>query len=160
MNKTFSEAKKHAERKDINETDPIYQVPVVVHIVYNTPQENISNELVYAQIARLNKDFRRLNADSVDTRAEFLPVAGDAGIEFYLAGTDPDGNPIGGITRTEVTREDFTPDFTGGGLDDVKQSSLGGVDSWNTEEHLNIWVCDLIGNRGLFQILGFAYPPA
>ncbi|MFT6760154.1 MAG: hypothetical protein ACJATS_001334 [Psychroserpens sp.] len=160
VNKIFSEAKKHAERKDINEPDPIYQVPVVVHIVYNTPQENISNELVYAQIARLNKDFRRLNADSVDTRAEFLPVAGDAGIEFYLAGIDPDGNPTGGITRTEVTREDFAPDFTGVGLDDVKQSSLGGVDSWDTDEYLNIWVCDLIGNDAIFQIFGFAYPPA
>ncbi|MFT6761185.1 MAG: hypothetical protein ACJATS_002382, partial [Psychroserpens sp.] len=30
VNKIFSEAKKHAERKDINEPDPIYQVPVVV----------------------------------------------------------------------------------------------------------------------------------
>jgi hypothetical protein len=62
VNKTFSEAKKHAERKDINEPDPIYPVPVVVYIVYNTPDENVSNEMVYSRIARLNKYFRRLNA--------------------------------------------------------------------------------------------------
>ncbi len=160
VNRTFNEAKQHASLKDVNEPDPIYQVPVVVHIVYNTPEENIPNELVYAQIARLNRDYRRLNEDTADTRAEFKPVAADAGVEFYLAGTDPDGNPTGGITRTQVTREDFAPDFTGNGLDDVKQSSMGGVDAWDTDEYLNIWVCDLIGSGGLFQIFGFAYPPA
>ena len=78
INRTFEDAKQHAALKDVNELDPIYQIPVVVHIVYNTPEENIPNELVYAQIARLNKDFRRLNADTTDTRSEFLPVAADA----------------------------------------------------------------------------------
>lgn len=160
VNNTFNAAKVHVAQKDINEPDPIYRIPVVVHIVYNTPEENISNQMVYSQIARLNKDYRRLNADSVDTRSEFLPVAADAGIEFYLAGTDPDGNPTGGITRTQVSRADFAPDFTGTGLDDVKQGSLDGVDSWDTDEYLNIWVCDLIGTGGLFQLFGFAYPPA
>ena len=157
---TFNSAKQHASQKDVNEPSPIYMVPVVVHIVYNTPEENISDALVHAQIARLNKDYRRLNDDTTDTRAEFLPVAADAGIQFYLAGTDPNGSPTGGITRTQVTRTDFAPDFLGNGLDDVKQSSLGGVASWDTDEYLNIWVCDLIGTGGIFQIFGFAYPPA
>ena len=160
LNRTFNDAKAHAQLKDVNTPDPIYQIPVVVHIVYNTPSENIPNELVYAQIARLNKDYRRLNADTLATRDEFLPVAADVGVEFYLAGTDPAGNPTSGITRTQVTREDFAPDFTGAGLDDVKQPSEGGVASWDTDQYLNIWVCDLIGTSSLFQVFGFAYPPA
>lgn len=158
--KTFEQIKHIIAQKDVNEPDPIYQIPVVVHVVYNTAQENISSDLIYSQIARLNRDYRRLNEDTANTRAEFKPFAGDAGIEFYLAGVDPDGNPTGGITRTETTRQDFAPDFTGNGLDDVKQSSMGGADAWDTDNYLNIWVCDLLGDASLFQVLGFAYPPA
>lgn len=157
---TFNAAKIHASQKAASEPAPIYRIPVVVHIVYNTPEENISDDLVHAQIARLNKDYRRLNEDTADTRSEFLPVAADAGIEFYLAGEDPQGNPTGGITRTQTSRSDFAPDFFGTGMDDVKQSSMEGVDSWDTDNYLNIWVCDLAGTNPLFQIFGFAYPPA
>lgn len=157
---TYEQVKHLIAEKSASEPTPIYQIPVVVHIVYNTPEENISSDQVYTQIARLNRDFRRLNEDTADTRAEFKPIAADAGIEFYLAGVDPNGNPTGGITRTQTDRTEFTPDFFGGGLDDVKQSTLGGVDSWDTDRYLNIWVCDLLGDNSLFQVLGFAYPPA
>ena len=160
VDRTFEEVKHILSQKDINDPNPIYRIPVVVHIVYNTPEENISSDLVYSQIARLNRDYRRLNEDTANTRAAFLPVAADAGIEFYLAGVDPQGNPTGGITRTQTTRTDFAPDFFGNGLDDVKQSSLGGFDAWDTDNYLNIWVCDLLGDASLFQVLGFAYPPA
>lgn len=160
VEQTFRNAKLHAQRKDVDANDSIFRIPVVVHIVYNSPEENIPNELVYAQIARLNRDYRRLNADTTETRSEFLPVAADAGIEFYLAGVDPDGNPTGGITRTQTSRTDFAPDFFGGGLDEMKQNSTGGKDAWDTDNYLNIWVCDLIGSGSLFSILGFAYPPA
>lgn len=160
VDRTFEHVKHIISQKDVNDPNPIYQIPVVVHVVYNTPQENISSDLIYSQIARLNRDYRRLNADTVDTRSEFLPVAADAGIEFYLAGVDPQGNPTGGITRTQTDRMDFAPDFLGNGLDEMKQSSTGGVDAWDTDNYLNIWVCDLLGDASLFQILGFAYPPA
>ena len=157
---TYEQVKHLITEKAASEPTPVYQIPVVVHIVYNTPEENISSDQVYTQIARLNRDYRRLNEDTADTRAEFKPIAADAGIEFYLAGVDPDGNPTGGITRTQTDRTEFTPDFFGGGLDDVKQSTLGGVDSWDTDKYLNIWVCDLLGDNAFFQVLGFAYPPA
>lgn len=160
IDQTFEQVNHIISQKDVNEPTPIYQIPVVVHIVYNTPEENISSDLVYNQIARLNRDYRRLNEDTASTRAEFKPVAADAGIEFYLAGVDPQGNPTGGITRTQTSRTDFAPDFFGNGMDDVKQSSLDGVDAWDTDNYLNIWVCDLLGDNSLFQILGFAYPPA
>lgn len=159
VDRTFDQVKDLVSHKGVN-SDSIFRIPVVVHIVYSSPEQNISNDLVYSQIARLNRDYRRLNEDTSDTRTEFLPVAADAGIEFYLAGTDPDGNPSGGITRTQTTRTDFAPDFFGNGLDDVKQSSLDGVDAWDTDNYLNIWVCDLVGSNPLFQIFGFAYPPA
>jgi hypothetical protein len=139
----------------------IYQIPVVFHIIYNTPDENLSDDLAHSQIARLNADYRRLNVDTTDTRAEFLPVAADTKIEFYLAGVDPDGNPTNGITHTETTRSDFAIDpFNPASMDEMKMTSTGGVASWDTEKYLNIWVCDLIGTSSFFQILGFAFPPS
>ena len=163
----YSAATKAVYQEALRNIDPsargggeVYQVPVVVHILHHDAEENLSADLVYSQIARLNKDYRRLNADTTETRAEFLPVAADAGIEFYLAGVDPDGNPTEGITWTAVDRSDFAPDLFSGTMDEMKQSSAGGVDAWDTEKYLNIWVCDLIGDNPLFQILGFAYPPS
>lgn len=131
----------------------VYQIPVVVHVVYLTPDQNLPDSLIYSQIAVLNEDYRRMNADTINTRAEFLPVAADAEIEFYLATTDPDGNSTNGITRTAGTPSfgTYTP-FD----DNVKFDSLGGKNAWPTNKYLNIWVCDLVFG---FGILGYAYPP-
>ena len=80
----------------------VYRIPVVVHVVWHTAEENLDITLIHSQINALNRDYRRQNADTSDTRTEFLPVAADSHIEFYLAGTDPDGNPTGGITFLAV----------------------------------------------------------
>src|SRR5688500_10238506 len=45
--------------------DAIIRIPVVVHILYKTENQNISDELVKSQIDALNRDFRRKNADTV-----------------------------------------------------------------------------------------------
>lgn len=161
VNRTFEQAREMARENGESRAGEIYRIPVVVHIVYNTPEENIPDNLVHSQIARLNKDYRRQNEDADETRAEFQGVAADAEIEFYLAGVDPDGNPTGGITRTQTNRTDFSLDLFGGGdLDEVKQPDLGGVQAWDTDNYLNIWVCDLVGGNQLFALFGFAYPPA
>ena len=47
-------------------------IPVVVHVVYRTGSENISDAQVQSQIAVLNEDFRRLNADAMNTLSQFL----------------------------------------------------------------------------------------
>ena len=85
----------------------VYRIPVVVHIVYNTNEENLSDNLIRSQIEVLNQDFRRLNADAVNTRDVFKNVAADAEIEFYLAETDPEGKPTSGITRTKTEKTSF-----------------------------------------------------
>jgi len=139
----------------------VYRIPVVVHVVYHTADENLDLTLIHSQINALNRDFRRRNDDTVDTRSVFLPVAADSHIEFYLAGTDPDGNPTGGITRTFTDQLNFPIDITGQGLDNVKQSALGGKDAWDTERYLNIWVCNTIDPQSPFgEIIGYAYPPS
>src|SRR6188508_222897 len=41
-------------------------IPVVVHIVYNTPDQNISDERVISQIDALNEDYSITNANIVE----------------------------------------------------------------------------------------------
>jgi len=135
--------------------DTVFIMPVVVHIVYNTNNENLPDSLAVNQIEVLNQDFRRLNADTSQTRPIFKARAGDARIEFVLASEDEQGNPTTGITRTYTTRTTF-----GGNQlnDQMKFSAQGGVDAWDPKKYLNIWVCDLSQN-GQDALLGYAYPP-
>lgn len=102
VEQTFKEARKKSPTRA-----SVYRIPVVFHVVYNNDEENYSDDLIHDQIAVLNEDFRRLNANSVDTREIFEDVAADAEIEFFLAEIDPDGNPTTGITRTFTDKESF-----------------------------------------------------
>ncbi|GAB4425755.1 MAG: hypothetical protein OHK0039_43530 [Bacteroidia bacterium] len=129
-------------------TTAIITIPVVVHVVYNTPVENVSDAQVFSQIDVLNEDFRRLNADTTNTPLAFQPVAADYEIEFCLANVDPNGYPTTGITRTATSVTTF------GFNDEVKFAASGGIDAWPTGDYLNIWVCDLGGG-----LLGYAQFP-
>src|SRR5690349_20545549 len=47
--------------------DEVIVIPVVVHVLYNTPAENISDAQILSQLEVLNKDYRRLNSDTTNT---------------------------------------------------------------------------------------------
>lgn len=134
--------------KGQNKFGAIITIPTVVHVVYNSASENISDAQVISQIEVLNEDFRKMNADTSNTPDAFKSVAADTEIEFCLALRDPNGNPTNGITRTSTTETSFSTN------DDVKFNATGGKDAWPTLEYLNIWVCDLSGG-----ILGYGEFP-
>ncbi|HKO81707.1 MAG TPA: M43 family zinc metalloprotease [Chitinophagaceae bacterium] len=115
----------------------VITIPVVVHILYNKSQENISDEKVISQIDVLNKSFRRLSADTVNTPEWFKGIAADCGIEFKLAVSDPERRSTTGIVRkyTPVTKWEID--------DQMKSSARTGDDPWDTQNYLNIWVCNL-----------------
>jgi len=123
-------------------------IPVVVHVVWNTTAENISDAQIQSQIAVLNQDFRKLNADVANTPSAFAGLASDANIEFCLASTDPNGSATTGINRVQTTVTAF------GTNDQVKSSSTGGANAWDRSKYLNLWVCDISGG-----ILGYAQFP-
>lgn len=131
-------------------------IPVVVHVLHRNEAigigRNISVAQIQSQIDVLNEDFRRLNANRVNTPAVFQPVAADPNFEFRLACIDPNGNPTNGITRTFTTVTQFNPlgnvnadrsinEQTTG----IKFTNSGGRDAWATNRYLNIWVCDMAG---------------
>ena len=123
-------------------------VPVVIHVLYNTNIQNISDQQVLSQLTVLNNDYRRLNADTVNTPAPFKNVAADTRIVFCLAKVDPNGNYTSGIIRKYTTTSLFLSD------DAMKFSSSGGDDAWDSKKYLNIWVCNLFG-----RTLGYAVMP-
>ena len=120
-------------------------IPVVFHVVYQTPEQNIHDSLIFQQLTRMNEDFQRTNPDTVNTPAPFKPVSSGMDIEFCLAHTSPDGSPRSGILRVETTTSSFPSPVSYDVPDPVKHTSLGGSDAWDTEHFLNIWICNLTG---------------
>jgi len=127
---------------------PVLKIPVVVHILYNNDQQNISDAQVRSQIDVLNKDYRKLNADTAFIPSGFHRLAADCKIEFQLATADPDGRATKGILRKATRIRAF------GMEDDIKSSAHGGSDPWDADSYLNIWVAPL--SKG---IVGYASPP-
>ena len=121
--------------------DTVIRIPVVVHVIYRLASENISTPQINSQLAVLNKDYRKLNADTTNAAGWSKT---DVKFEFVLAKKDPNGNPTNGITRTSTT------------IDDICGSSRYATvrPAWNRDRYLNIWVCDIDDFT-----LGFAYPP-
>lgn len=126
----------------------IIYIPVVVHVVYNTAEQNISDAQIQSQIDILNQDYRKLNPDVGSVPAEFAPVVADVRIQFQLAVRDPNCHATNGITRTSTNTASFTDD------DKVKSAATGGADPWPSDKYLNLWVCNLSGG-----LLGYAQFP-
>ena len=127
-------------------------IPVVVHIVWNKEEDNISDEQIHSQIVALNRDFQLANDNLDIIPNNFEDIIGNVGFEFCLATVDPEGNPSTGITRTETSRTNV------GTMGDtiIYYTDLGGRDAWNTERYLNIWVAEISDNSG---VLGYASRP-
>lgn len=123
---------------------PVITIPVVVHVVWNTAAENISDAQILSQIEVLNEDFRRLNSDADNVWGQ----AADTEIEFCLANVDPNGNATTGITRTQTSNTSFSTN------DNVKFTSSGGKDAWPSSSYMNMWICDISGG-----IIGYAQFP-
>ncbi len=129
--------KKASRTKKTNTT--VYQIPVVVHVFHKGEPVgsgvNLSEERVLAQIDSLNADFRRQNADTINTPTEFLPVAADIEVEFVLAKQDPGGNPTNGIIRLQGSRDVYRANS--------HRPLLRSESFWPASNYLNIYVLDL-----------------
>ena len=124
----------------------IVTIPVVVHVVYNTTTENISDAQILTQIDVLNKDFAKMNADAANTPSIF--TASNTDIQFCMASVDPTGAATNGITRTATATTAFSTN------DAMKNNATGGKTAWDASKYLNLWVCDISGG-----ILGYAQFP-
>lgn len=121
----------------------VVTIPVVVHVLWNSFEEDIPDDQIFSQIEILNLDFRALNVEIGEVPSAFQPLIADTEIDFCLAQIDPSGNSTSGITRK------FTNNPVGiGGTSAIHFSDQGGQDAWDTDHYLNIWVAKFAGNIG------------
>ena len=106
-------------------------VPVVFHIISNNPA-SITDQQIIDAVQDLNDAF-----------AHAGPYAGsqgvNTGITFCLARIDPDGGISSGITRTQSVLTDFDQE--------LEDSLLKKLVSWNTKQYCNIWLVDSVRNE-------------
>jgi len=131
----------------------VVRIPVVVHVVWNTAAQNISNAQIQSQIDVLNADFRRTNSDAGSVPSYFAGVAADTRIEFALAVHDPNCAPTTGITRQNTTATSFSQSSNG-----IKSAAAGGMDPWPVDRYLNIWVAPRITSP-IGDLLGYGQFP-
>lgn len=130
-------ARQQADLSARGEGSQVITIPVVVHVLYHTSAENISDERIYSQLKVMNDGFRRLAADTINTPDRFKPLAADVEIEFKLATSDPNRRSTTGIIRK------YTPITLWEPNDAMKYSSKMGDDAWDADNYLNIWICPL-----------------
>jgi hypothetical protein len=127
-----------ADRKTERAGKNTITIPVVVHVLYRTAEENISDAQIQSQIDVLNEDFNLDNADNTLVPDEFDGVKADVGVRFVLDR----------VIRKETTRKSWA--FN----DAMKFSRMGGSDAVDPANYLNMWSCNL----GL-NLLGYAQFP-
>lgn len=113
-------------------------IPVAVHVLYNTAEQNISDAQVQSQIDVLNEDFTATNSDYRNYDAGYGSARGDMDINFCLVQ----------VIHKQTKHKSF------GLNDNMKFNKTGGSDAVDPMHVFNIWVCDL-GNK----LLGYAYYP-
>lgn len=124
------------QHSEFNDED-IITIPVVIHVLYNTPAQNISDAQIQSQLDVLNKDFQKTNEDVGNVPKAFAEYAADCQIKFALAKTDPQGQATSGVVRRKTTQISWKQD------DKMKYSAYDGDDAWDSRYYLNIWVCNL-----------------
>lgn len=117
--------------------------PVVFHVLHQNGNENILDSQILDALDLLNKDFKKLNPDTVQVVSPFDTIIGNVNFEFRLATIDPNGNPTSGIDRI------FTP--LTNMADDASK-----VNSWDPQRYINIWIVKTLGSSG---ISGYATNP-
>lgn len=132
------------------------RIPVVFQVILNQAQYNsIGQEQglrrrIASQIDALNRDFNAQNSDKSKVPAVFSSVFGNPEILFAPAHTDPEGNATDGFVL-KITNE------TGFSIEQSRErrSLYGGMDPWDPDKYLNIWIVN-ISNSG---VLGYALSP-
>ncbi|MES2627788.1 MAG: M43 family zinc metalloprotease [Bacteroidota bacterium] len=138
--KSLEFVKRFIENGGGHKDNQVYIVPIVIHVVHQYGAENISDEQILDQMRILNRDFRKLNADTSRVVNEFKALVGDARIEFRLATIDPDGNCTTGIERlvSKLTND--------GGNNEAR------FNAWDYNKYFNIWVCKDLGGAAGYSV--------
>jgi hypothetical protein len=118
----------------------VYTIPIVFHIVMSNPGI-VTDAQILSQLDVLNKTYSATNTDLSGIPAYFKPLIGTVSFQFCLAQRTPSGDITNGIERTVTRKSSFSNSDDG-----VKHTRSGGVDIWNGDKYLNVWICVLSNN--------------
>ncbi len=156
-------------------TTDVSAIPVIFHIMVDADQ--LAQMGGYAgiaircdsQIAVLNRDYNRQNADSVNIPSGWKSRYGNVGIHFALAHTQPIGWGTPGYEVLLLPTPALTTPLTPAGFyvdaygdySSAKSTSSGGLDAWDVTKYLNVWCfcyADATGNLGLSYPKSYTTP--
>lgn len=124
------------KNQSVNRTsNQVYIIPLVFHILHNYGPENITDAQVIRAVEILNRDYRKMNADTQYAYSGFRSIIADCEIEFRLANIDPQGNCTNGINHI-VTPLTYNAD------------NNSKINQWPNRHYLNIWVANTLANTG------------
>lgn len=132
-------------------------LPIVVHVVWNTENENISQSAIEKQIDRLNLEFNNPYTSRKSLPEEFRPVTGNPGIQFCLVRRDPNGNPHSGIVRSQTMVKNIGSARDGFGKYLIHYNGTGQA-AWNPQRYINIWIGKMENIFGRSTIGGTQFP--
>ena len=105
-------------------------IPVVVHVIHDLGNENISDGSIQGALDILNANINGQGANFLNKTPDiFAAVRGDLKVEFRLAKLDPNGNPTTGINRVRSTLTD----------EPEPRDAVKSLSYWNSYQYLNIW---------------------
>lgn len=125
-------------------------LPIVIHIVHNNGQENISDAQVKQGIKYLN--------DAFAAKGFYITNGStNTNIQFCIAERDPDGNATNGITRNVSAYTAMGGDNYAADDQHVKNSNR-----WNPYNYINVWLVqsipgDVVGYSTLPEAHGTKY---
>lgn len=141
MEKAIQEWIKSQKNYKTND-EQVYIIPIVFHVIHNYGDENISDDQIKDEVEVLNRDYRKLNADTSVVVNDFKSIIADCHIEFRLAQIDENGFCTNGIDRIESYET-----YNGG--DEAK------LNSWAQHKYLNVWIVNSMKDG----VAGYAYKP-
>lgn len=127
-------------------------IPIVFHLVDDAEHLAwVTDREIYDQVEILNQAY---NGEKVLGFQNVIPSGifsrkGSIPIRFVLARRAPDGTLTSGIER----RVNTTPDRVS-----IKSTAAGGLDAWDTDKYLNVWVGTFSGgDDGLLGVGTFPF---
>ena len=136
------------ETQRLTPLSDVIRIPVVLHILYHSPDHNLQMDAIDRLMKALNRDFNKMNADTANIPAVFQSSATSMGFEFKLATQDPRGVGTTGIVRKYTPVKYWLSD------DKMKFNSSYGDDAWDSKNYLNIWLCNMQDVLGYSSLPG------
>lgn len=118
----------------------VYVIPVVFHVLHLGGQENITNAQILNAMDILNRDYAKLNPDTISVHPSMRDRIANMRIEFKLASRDPQGGCTNGIVRYRSAET-------------LRGESTSKIDPWPRSRYMNVWIVDRIlsGAAGYFS---------